>query len=167
MIREPGPGEEGRRIGEGRVRTKGGRRTCLIYMLMHNMGSQWAHNDPSPVLPKCGDKHTMVPGNPFDEPQSMFTHIHAGEVALEGGGNIVCVRKVRVLCHIHLAEHCEQALLLDEVVDLVIERYGEYVHTLQVIQVVPTNEGDNGVFRGEDQVPPRCKLDETYPRQTT
>jgi hypothetical protein len=130
VIRDPGPGQEGRRIGEGRVRTKGGGRTRLIYMPMHNRDSPRVPNDPGLILPKRGDKHMMVAGKPLDKPQSMLARTHAGEVALEGGGNIVCVRKVKVLPHIYLAERREQALLLDEVVDPVVERYVEHVCTL-------------------------------------
>ena len=61
------------------------------------------------------------------------THLvrtYAGEVMLESGSDVVRVRKVKVLGHVHLTEHREQPLLLDEVVDFVVERYREHVCTL-------------------------------------
>src|SRR5258706_37368 len=46
------------------------------------------------------------------------------------GSDVVRVRKVKVLGHVHLTEYREQPLLLDEVVGFVVERHREHVCTL-------------------------------------
>ncbi len=57
----------------------------------------------------------------------MLVRTYTGQVTLESGSDVVRVQKVKVLGHGHLTEHREQPLLLDEVADLVVERYREHV----------------------------------------
>ena len=124
-------------------RPRRGGHTCLIYMPMHNRNSPRASNDPTLVLPKRRDKHMMVPRKALDKLQSALACTHASEVALESGSDVVRVRKVESLGHIHLTERREQPLFLDEVIDFVIESYRKHVRALQVVEVVPANEGDD------------------------
>ena len=107
-----------------------GGRTGLIYMPMHYRYSPRAPNDPTPVLSKGRDKHVVIPRKAFNKSEPMFVRTHAGEVTLESGSCVIRVRKVKVLGHIHLTEHCEQPLFFDEVVDLVVGRYREHVRAL-------------------------------------
>ena len=130
---------------------------------MHNRNSPRALNDPAFVLPKRGHEHMVVPCKPPDKSQPLLVCTYTGEITLESGSNIVCVRKVKVLGHVHLTEHREQPLLLDEVVDLMVESYRDHVRALQVVEVVSANEGDDGALRDEEYVPPGRKLDEACP----
>ena len=99
-------------------------------MPLHDRNSPRALNDPTIVLTKRRHEHTVVPWKPPDKPQPMLVRTYAGEVTLKSGSDVVRVRKVEVLGHVHLTDHREQLLLLDEVVDLVVERYREHVRTL-------------------------------------
>jgi len=108
----------------------------------------------------------MVPRKALDKPQPTLICSYAGEVALESGSDVVRIRKVESLGHIHLTEHREQPLFLDDIVDLVIERYWKHIRAFQVVEVVPANEGNDCAFRDEDHVPSRSKLDETCPPYT-
>ena len=53
----------------------------------------------------------------------MLIRTYTGEGTLESGSDDIRVRKVKVFGQVHLTEPREQPLLLDEVVDLVVERY--------------------------------------------
>ena len=85
----------------------------------------------------------MIPSKALDKPQPMLVCTHPTEGALESRSDVVRVRKVEGLSHIHLTEYREQPLFLDEIVDLVIERDWKHVRALQVVEVVPANEGND------------------------
>jgi hypothetical protein len=68
----------------------------------------------------------VVPREALDEPGPA----DASEITLESGGYVVCVGEVESLGHVDLAEHREQSLLLDEVLDLVWLCDWEQIRTL-------------------------------------
>ena len=94
---------------------------------MHNRNNPRALDDPTFVLP---NEHMVAPCKPPDKPHTSLVCTYAGELTLESGSDIVCLRKVKVLGHVHLMEHREQPLLLDEVVDRVLESYRDHVRAL-------------------------------------
>ena len=72
-----------------------------------------------------------VPSKALDKPQPMLVGTPVSQVALESRSDIVRVRKVEGLSHIHLTEYRAQPLFLEEIVDFVIERNWEDVRALQ------------------------------------